>query len=139
MQTAPYPNKEQILEKEIKFRKSTIQTVLAWKRKYYTDGKWCQINKNDALRELVINVANCYETKIDADIGPDNFACFDTVTNTLYLNSTRPSILTALHELAHAIKGNNEFIACRWSVWLFKKTFPKTYESLKWDGHTLKQ
>lgn len=46
------------------------------------------------------------------------------------------SVVTFLHEFAHA-RGMKERGACRWSVNLFKRVFPKQYEKLRSVGHIL--
>lgn len=54
--------------------------------------------------------------------------------------STKPlSLLTLLHELGHHFYGESELQACRFSVWLFRAAFPRSYAKLEWDGHTLKR
>ena len=47
------------------------------------------------------------------------------------------SIITALHELGHHLFGDSELKACRYSVWMFKETFPKTFANLHFNGHLL--
>jgi len=46
------------------------------------------------------------------------------------------SLITFLHEYAHAL-GKDEYGACKWSINLFKRTFPKSFEKLNQVGHTL--
>lgn len=46
------------------------------------------------------------------------------------------SVVTYLHEFAHA-RGMGERDACRWSVNLFRRTFPRQYARLVHVGHTL--
>lgn len=46
------------------------------------------------------------------------------------------SVVTYLHEFAHAW-GYNEREACRWSINLFRKCFPREYSKLIHIGHTL--
>ena len=52
----------------------------------------------------------------------------------------RISLITYLHEYAHALGFNNELDARAWSIKLFKKTFPKSFKKLKYvNGMMLKQ
>lgn len=60
---------------------------------------------------------------------------FNPRTNTITMNG-KPSIITALHEYAHAL-GEDEFGACVYSFQLFSAVFPKAYAKLKWCGHML--
>ena len=46
------------------------------------------------------------------------------------------SVVTFLHEFAHAL-GHDERKACRWSINLFRKCFPRQYSRLIHVGHTL--
>ena len=46
------------------------------------------------------------------------------------------SVVTFLHEFAHAL-GMDEQDACRWSINLFRKCFPRQYSRLIHVGHTL--
>lgn len=46
------------------------------------------------------------------------------------------SVVTFLHEFAHAL-GYDEQKACRWSINLFRKCFPRQYSRLIHIGHTL--
>ena len=47
------------------------------------------------------------------------------------------SVVTYLHEFAHAL-GRDERGACKWSVNLFKRTFPVLFARCQHDGHTLR-
>lgn len=44
--------------------------------------------------------------------------------------SGKLSIITLLHEFAHALLGRDEFEAQRWSICLFKKVYSKSFERL---------
>ncbi len=46
------------------------------------------------------------------------------------------SVVTFLHEFAHAL-GHDERKACRWSINLFRRCFPRQYSRLIHVGHTL--
>lgn len=46
------------------------------------------------------------------------------------------SVVTYLHEFAHA-RGMGERAACRWSINLFRRCFPRQYAKLAHEGHTL--
>jgi hypothetical protein len=64
-------------------------------------------------------------------------ASYNPETNVITLNN--PSIISALHEFGHKVNGPNELLACRFSVHLFKQTFPKAFARLHWEGHLLKK
>lgn len=132
-----YPTKEQILNNEIIFRKKTIDTIIKWKEKYFNDNKWKETDKNQALIELLTVLGLIYNKPVNIEMDTNFIFAYDPEVQTIYLNSSKPSIISSLHEFAHHIKGNNEYEACGWSVWLFKKTFPESYKKLKWNGHLL--
>jgi hypothetical protein len=46
------------------------------------------------------------------------------------------SVLTYLHEFAHA-RGADERQACRWSINLFRRCFPRSFARCRAVGHTL--
>ena len=46
------------------------------------------------------------------------------------------SVVTYLHEFGHAL-GKDEVDACRWSVNLFRRCFPRQFSRLVHRGHTL--
>jgi len=133
-----YPTKEEILEKEVLFKKDTIASTIEWKKRFFEKGKWKDANKNEAIKLLLSSYADIYAMPVHVDIKNID-PMYDPTTLTIYLNKEKPSILSAMHEFAHHLYGSSELTACRWSVWLFKKTFPKTYESLVWDNHMLRK
>jgi hypothetical protein len=46
------------------------------------------------------------------------------------------SVVTYLHEFAHA-RGADEWQACRWSINLFRRCFPRSFARCRFVGHTL--
>jgi hypothetical protein len=47
----------------------------------------------------------------------------------------RLSVITMLHEWGHRIFGRSEYQACRWSLALFKRCFPRSWKRLRFEGH----
>jgi hypothetical protein len=47
----------------------------------------------------------------------------------------RLSVITFLHEWGHCLRGHSEFEACRWSLRLFQRCFPRSFARLRWEGH----
>ena len=54
----------------------------------------------------------------------------------LIVLSPRLSVVTFLHEFGHA-RGFDERQACRWSINLFRRCFPRSYRRCRHVGHTL--
>lgn len=154
-----YPTKEQILSREVKIGPQIINDVLKWKKDYYKGWKdRTKVDKMTKIRALILQISlNYYDNyseedflnngwkvngyRLKVETGPGYEDCCETNHNekryTIYLDENNPSIITAFHELAHAIYGGSELKACRWSIWLFKNTFPKSYGKLKWRNHML--
>lgn len=133
---AQYPTKDEILDGEVKFRKETTAIMESWKDWVWDTAK----DRGDdakmrAIRALLSELAESYgkpEPKVDWIPEESNNGTY--LDGVITLLGT-PSIVTALHELAHHLFGAGEKQATRWSVWLFKRTFPKAFRRLKWKGH----
>lgn len=69
----------------------------------------------------------------DADSGS---SCFIPATNTIRLVGL--SVVSFLHEVAHARFGASERTACIWSINLFARIFPKSFARCRHDGHMLR-
>jgi len=134
-----YPTKEQIMAREHKFRPGVLAAVREWKREHYRGWKDKDlVTKHYALAHLVGAVADLYEYPVAYRAG-DVADHYDRASGTIMINFGNPSIVTALHELGHHLKGGSELAACRFSVWLFKKAFPRSFERLHFEGHLLRQ
>ena len=46
-----------------------------------------------------------------------------------------PSVITQLHEFAHALNGSDEEYAVRWSLNMFRDHFPLSFSRLRFKGH----
>lgn len=132
-----YPTKEKILEKEITFKKKTIRFIRVWKKTYFTK-KWKKSNNNKKIKALIqLLEIFLYLHKKPAKIIKENEYKYDSDKKIIFLEKNNPSIISTLHELAHHLFGDSETQACRWSIWLFRKTFKKQYNKLEWNGHML--
>jgi hypothetical protein len=138
-----YPTQEEILrEPRPKHRRDVLAVTRDWKRTGWqaarTDRPDTQVTmKRIQITGLICEIANIYGKPISVSWSPGyNNGHYNPVTRMIHLSGT-PSIITALHELAHHLFGRSEWKACRWSVWLFRKTFPIAYAALVWDGHLL--
>lgn len=129
-----YPTRAQILARPVTFRRSTRTLLRTWKREFRGRRR-----TNQAIEQLLVDLARLYRTPVtvrftDTRI-PSPF--YNSETQTIVLDGTRPSVVSSLHEFAHHLFGPSELTACRWSVWLFRRTFPRTYRRLAWNGHML--
>jgi len=127
-----YPTRKQIMKVEQTFKPETIKMIKNWKKIEWS------INKNFESLEILAKVlASIYEKPVKIEYAPDTPSCYyNSVNKTIFINNST-SIISLLHEFAHHLFGHSELKACRWSVWLFKKTFPTSFAKLKWKGHLL--
>ena len=133
-----YPTKKQILAQLPTIKESTLKIVLAWK-----DGLWSQLktkeepDKLEALQALLLTLAASYDKPlIGVHVTNRDSSHYKPEKKTIHLKNPQ-SIISALHELAHHLYGSSELKACKWSIALFKRTFPISYSQLEWQGHML--
>jgi len=131
-----YPTKEEILAGELKHKKKVIAALKDWKKIVWTNWRANKLGREKDLRDLFQTLNQIYEGKPHAmNLIFDRRSCFAPALNTISLD--KPSLISFLHEYAHSLFGPSELKACRWSVRLFKKVFPKAMNKLKWKGHML--
>jgi len=134
-----YPDEKTIFKKTINFHQDTLDAVMSWKEKYYRGWSKKTISQqNKALVDLIERLSES-EGKFPPKVTGLNYYAYIPVLRTIVTNLFKPSIISTLHELAHHVHGPSEVQACRWSVQLFKKAFPSSYENLQWKGHQLVQ
>jgi hypothetical protein len=132
-----YPSREDIMGHEVKHRKEVLHVVRAWKPLWKKARQSDEQTKFQALATLINQLADLYQKPIIVAYEPETPSCYyQPAIQRLVINKTL-SILSTLHEFAHHLYGSSETKACRWSVWLFKKTFPKAFNRLEWQGHML--
>jgi len=132
MELMKYPTKKQILSKEITFKKEVIELLLKFKIKWNRKDR----NKRELLVLLVNDLGVIYKKPALITLEDDKPCQYEVLTQTININKSL-SIISTLHEFAHHLLGSSELNACRWSIWLFMKTFPESYKELKWKGHLL--
>lgn len=140
-----YPTKNEIIKCKTEPTKSEIRITKHWKKtlwnkKLETEEKKTAItmlimfiteshnNKNNGTKYRPIKIR--FNSKIPS-------SCYSKLYDTITLKDY--SIISALHELGHAIHGNSELKACSWSIKLFRYSFPVAFDKLHWEGHQLKQ
>ncbi len=127
-----YPTKKQILSKEIIFKKETIDLLLKFKEKWSKKDR----DKRELLTYLVNDLGVIYKKPALITLIENKPCQYNLATQTINIDKSL-SIISTLHEFAHHLMGRSELIACRWSIWLFIKTFPNSYKKLEWKGHLL--
>jgi len=139
--SAGYPTKEQIMDKPHSHKPDVIRLCIQWKKEVWFPLRATEPTeqqKFEALKTLLQRIAaEHYNKPVEVDYQPEiGSCCYQPALNRITINKSL-SILSSLHELAHHLFGNSETKACRWSVWLFKKSFPKAFRGLEWKGHML--
>jgi hypothetical protein len=133
-----YPNQEEITSPSISYKTATIMAVKGWRNNTWKTAKsGDEATKITALQGLVTALNTVYTKTVSLvlDTEAPQGAHYHPESNTIHLN--KPSIITTLHEYAHALFGTSEKKACRWSVQLFAKVWPKSFANLEWNGHML--
>lgn len=139
-----YPTKEQIMEALYEPTEKEYIAVKTWKIEHF-NRKWSHMrleDKHAALKELVYAV--CAARGLRREMWPSYTPigeewAYRPEAKQILAQTENPSIISALHELAHHLTGASETEACRFSIGIFIKCFPKTYAKLEWHGHMLKK
>lgn len=133
-----YPTKDEILALEPPAMGLYIPVLEDWKAANYVGWShkdWHQ--KFEALRKLIDMLSGVNGFFPDVVV-PTDFYAYSPTAKVIMMGCDNLSIISTLHEMGHFLFGPSELMACRFSVWLFKEVFPKTYEKLRWEGHLLK-
>ncbi|KKL57327.1 hypothetical protein LCGC14_2236530 [marine sediment metagenome] len=118
----------EVLDDQMRFRRETVQAVLRFKRDLPWNG-WERERKRK-FRRLHRALRRVYGKQTGLSFGLLDGACsgrssYDRLQDVIILRG-RLSVTTYLHEVAHAL-GRGERGACRWSVNLFRKCFPRQF------------
>lgn len=132
-----YPTKEEILAERPKFRWGVFKAISDWKTAHYRG--WAargDEERFEACQALVNAICSVYGVpKAVISQWDDRVDAYRDGIITL----TKPSIITALHELGHHLFGPSELHACRFSVWIYQLRFSTALTKLVWNGHLLQE
>jgi hypothetical protein len=133
-----YPTQEEIMAEEQKHKKEVLLRVFYWKKEIWKNAKEeNMLIRFAAIKTLLEILATIYDKPVNVVFIPESQSfSYNLKTATITVNQTL-SVISALHEFAHHVFGPSELKACRWSIWLFKKTFPNAFANLEWNGHLL--
>ena len=130
-----YPTKNEIINCKTIPTKTDIKITKAWKNILWKTPKNTE-EKIKTIKILLILLLTSHNMKTKITFNPNlPSACYSKKHDTITLNNY--SIISALHELGHAIYGSSELKACSWSIKLFQESFPIAFKKLKWKGHLL--
>lgn len=128
---------QEVLDDNIKFRKGTDEAIIKFKK----SRPWAGDVKSK-FRELNSDLAEVYGIQEPQLVFVDKFAygsCYFPLGNLIILEKEKDgkyAVVVFLHEFGHAL-GKNEKKTCRWSINLFRKHFPGSYNKLVPKGHLL--
>ena len=132
-----YPNKKAILTAPGPPIKQEKIILKKWKEIHYKG--WSILpekKKIKAIKILLLTINKIKKgsrLKIKFDKKLAN--CYTSDNNTIILN--KASIITSLHELSHHLFGESEEKACKYSIWIFKEAFPRSFKKLIFKNHLL--
>jgi hypothetical protein len=128
-----YPDTvEECIDDTLKFRKDTINEINRFKR--FLPWRGTVRERRAKLRYLNRQLCGIYGINVRIVFNRQTPSCYKPSLNLIVLEDC--SVVTYLHEFAHAM-GRNEKGACRWSLNLFKRYFPKSFAGNKQVGHML--
>ncbi|MFA6325052.1 MAG: hypothetical protein WCX46_02380 [Candidatus Paceibacterota bacterium] len=132
-----YPTKEEILKEPQPPIEKELTIIKKWKKLFYKNwNNKKETKKENQIISLLKTICNNYEIKNPkVKFDKKTQSCYNVQSKTIILQNT--SIITALHELSHHLFGSSELKACRYSIWIFKLAFPKSFEKLNFKGHLL--
>jgi len=138
-----YPSNPMITP--MRFKRATLDTMIAFKRARPWRGTLAE--RKVKFTELYENLNEIYIDRLNGnkpvrlefgrlnDNTMSGMSCYNTRTHTVTLKG-RLSVVTALHEFKHAM-GADEHGAVKWSVNLYRITFPRLFENMEHRGHLI--
>lgn len=131
-----YPTPEEIMKPEVPFKDDTLKAIMDWKLNFFPNWqKKSNEEKLSALEYLIQKLCGVYEEVVAVNKYGVSFS-FEPGSNTIHMDKENPSIISTLHEFRHKLNGADETSACRWSVQLFKRCFPKSFNKLMFKPGT---
>lgn len=137
---ANYPRTVREVLSDMKFKPAALRAVraFAWSKPW----RGTIAERKAKFRRLNRDLARAYGLPkprlVFHHVEADRFSgasCYRPAVHTITL-AGRLSVVTFLHEFAHA-RGYDERQACRWSLNLFRRVFPRSFARCQSDAHTL--
>lgn len=133
---------EEVLDLDMKFRRAVLRAV----REFAHSKPWqgSHDERQAKFRSLNVSLAEACGVSIPQlilDGGNDRDSgrsCYIPDLKIIILRG-RLSVVTYLHEFAHHLFGPDERMACRWSINLFRRCFPRSFGRCRFEGHVLRR
>lgn len=139
-----YPDSvKECINEELKYKSGTYAAI----KKYRASGPWkgTLTEQESKMRLLNYELAKVYKIPeprlVFVDKFPSGPCCFPTSNPAVIMmqpveETNTYSVVAYLHEFGHAM-GKGERATCIWSLNLFKRFWPKTFNNLDQVGHML--
>ena len=122
----------EVLDDTMAFKPAALRAVRAFARAKPWRGS--DEERSAKFRRLHAALGRVYGVRPRLTFGRDLLACYIPTQDRINLPAV--SVVTYLHEFAHA-RGMDERRACRWSLNLFRKCFPRSFARCRHVGHML--
>lgn len=135
--TANYPDTVgEVLRRQKKYNPDALRAMKAFRRSKPWRGDFQeQKAKFQALHDALCEVYGMTTELRFVNIGGGDSGSSHFIPTQNRINLCgRFSVITYLHEFGHA-RGWDERYACIWSINLFKRIFPKSFERCDFQGH----
>lgn len=133
MPRANYPRTvAEVLDVNRKYKPDVLRAVRTFRRSRPWRGTVAERREKLAALHRTLCAAYGLTVALRFCHGPD---CFIPATSEIRLS--KPSVVTYLHEFAHAAFGSCERTACGWSINLFRRVFPRSFARCRQAGHML--
>lgn len=124
----------EVLEDGLTFKPDALRAIKAFRRskpwRGTLDERWVK------LQSLHAELVRVYRLETTLQQGRQGENCYSPSGDAITIDKDNPSVVTYLHELAHA-RGADERNAVKWSVNLFRRIFPRSYGRCQHQGHML--
>lgn len=127
-----YPTPEEIMAHAPKYPVRVITDFKTWKKELWSLAKH-KSTKFGLLGALLLRLSEIYKKPLKDILLGKRYQ----YQNGVITLTSKPSVISALHEFGHHLYGPSELKACRFSVHLFKMVFPEARAHLSWKGHML--
>lgn len=129
----PYPKTvDECIDDKLKYKKATLNAIEEFKSMRPWMGTI--LERKTKLIYLHRHLCEIYGIDIGITFDLQSYSRYLPMEKIIVLHNC--SVVTFLHEFAHAM-GKDEKGACRWSLNIFKRFFPKSFEKNHKVGHML--
>ena len=129
----------EVIDAQMRFRPATLRAVRAFASSRPWSGslekrkeKFIRVNQ-DLAKAYATSEPRLRFEQIDGSSSGNSY--YRRSTHSIVLTG-KLSVVTFLHEYGHAL-GKDEIEACRWSINLFRRCFPRQFSRLVHRGHML--